>query len=87
MHAERDHLVTVVFRELRERVEQFGLEFVDVDLRWGVPMRRYRGIVLLPYYAFGRARFMLRQHNCARSRIADSGYPAQAAARAISNSA
>ena len=35
MHAERDHLVTVVFPELRERVEQLGLEFFDVDLRWG----------------------------------------------------
>ena len=31
MHAERDHLVTVVFPELRERVEQLGLEFFDVD--------------------------------------------------------
>ena len=28
---ERDHLVTVVFPELRERVEQLGLEFFDVD--------------------------------------------------------
>lgn len=37
MHAERDHLVTVVFPELRERVESLGLEFFDVDLRWGVP--------------------------------------------------
>jgi len=37
MHAERDHLVTVVFPELRERCEQLGLEFFDVDLRWGVP--------------------------------------------------
>lgn len=37
MHAERDHLVTVVFPELRERVERLGLEFYDVDLRWGVP--------------------------------------------------
>ncbi|MDQ0290553.1 DUF4062 domain-containing protein [Oligosphaera ethanolica] len=37
MHAERDHLVTVVFPELRERVEQLGLVFFDVDLRWGVP--------------------------------------------------
>ena len=34
MHAERDHLVTVVFPELRERVEQLGLEFFDVDLRF-----------------------------------------------------
>ncbi len=37
MHAERDHLVTVVFPDLRERVESLGLEFFDVDLRWGVP--------------------------------------------------
>jgi WD40 repeat protein len=37
MHAERDMLVTVVFPELRERLEQLGLEFFDVDLRWGVP--------------------------------------------------
>lgn len=31
MHAERDHLVTFVFPELRERGEQLGLEFFDVD--------------------------------------------------------
>ena len=31
MHAERDHLVTVVFPELRERCERLGLEFFDVD--------------------------------------------------------
>jgi hypothetical protein len=37
MHAERDHLVTVVFPELRERLEALGLDFFDVDLRWGVP--------------------------------------------------
>ncbi len=37
MHAERDHLATVVFPELRKRVEQLGQEFFDVDLRWGVP--------------------------------------------------
>ena len=36
MRAERDHLVTVVFPQLRERVEQLGLEFLDVDLRWRV---------------------------------------------------
>ena len=39
MHAERDHLVTVVFPELRERLERLGLEFFDVDLRWGVPAK------------------------------------------------
>jgi hypothetical protein len=37
MHAERDLLVTVVFPELRERLERLGLNFFDVDLRWGVP--------------------------------------------------
>jgi len=37
MNSERDHLVTVVFPELRERIESLGLEFFDVDLRWGVP--------------------------------------------------
>ena len=43
MHAERDHLVTVVFPELRERVERLGLEFFDVDLRWGVPTKDVSG--------------------------------------------
>jgi hypothetical protein len=43
MHAERDHLVTVVFPELRERVERLGLEFFDVDLRWGVPAKDANG--------------------------------------------
>jgi WD40 repeat protein len=43
MHAERDHLITVVFPELRERVEQLGLEFFDVDLRWGVPAKDANG--------------------------------------------
>ena len=37
MQAERDHLVTVVSPELRERIERLGLDFFDVDLRWGVP--------------------------------------------------
>lgn len=36
-HAERDQLVTVVFPELRERLEILGLNFYDIDLRWGVP--------------------------------------------------
>lgn len=43
MHAERDHLVTVVIPELRERVERLGLEFFDVDLRWGVPAKDANG--------------------------------------------
>ncbi len=33
MHAERDHLVTIVFPELRERVEQLGLECFDSGSR------------------------------------------------------
>jgi tetratricopeptide (TPR) repeat protein len=36
MHAERDHLVKVVFPELRERMAKRRLYLVDVDLRWGV---------------------------------------------------
>jgi len=36
MHAERDHLVRVVFPELRERCAQRHLHLLDVDLRWGV---------------------------------------------------
>ncbi len=43
MHAERDHLVTVVFPELRERCERLGLDFFDVDLRWGVPEKGVDG--------------------------------------------
>ncbi len=38
MAAERDHLVTIVFPELRERLRLLGIEFYDVDLRWGVPL-------------------------------------------------
>jgi telomerase protein component 1 len=36
MHAERDHLVKVVFPELRDRMAQRHLYLVDVDLRWGI---------------------------------------------------
>lgn len=43
MHAERDHLITVVFPELRERLELLGLDFFDVDLRWGVPDKDANG--------------------------------------------
>jgi hypothetical protein len=32
MRAEREHLVTVVFPELRERIEKLGLELFEVDL-------------------------------------------------------
>src|SRR5437763_8916734 len=36
MHAERDHLVKVVFPALRERLEKHRVHLIDVDLRWGV---------------------------------------------------
>ncbi len=36
MHAERDHLVKVVFPALRERLEPFQFHLVDIDLRWGI---------------------------------------------------
>jgi hypothetical protein len=36
MQAERDHLVKVVFPELRRRCRECAVEFVEVDLRWGV---------------------------------------------------
>jgi uncharacterized protein DUF4062/AAA ATPase-like protein len=36
MHAERDHLVKVVFPALRERLEKHFIHLIDIDLRWGV---------------------------------------------------
>ncbi len=36
MHAERDHLVRVVFPELKERAYAVRCHITDVDLRWGV---------------------------------------------------
>lgn len=36
MHAERDHLVKVVFPALRERLEKYRINLIDIDLRWGV---------------------------------------------------
>ncbi|HKM54099.1 MAG TPA: DUF4062 domain-containing protein [Isosphaeraceae bacterium] len=36
MHAERDHLVKVVFPELRERLLPRRIELIDIDLRWGI---------------------------------------------------
>jgi hypothetical protein len=36
MHAERDHLVKVVFPALREELERHRVPLVDIDLRWGV---------------------------------------------------
>lgn len=42
MQAERDHLVTVVFPDLRERC---GLDSFDFDLRWGVLENGYYVVI------------------------------------------
>lgn len=36
MHAERDHIVKVVFPALRERLLPFRVELYDIDLRRGI---------------------------------------------------
>jgi hypothetical protein len=36
MHAERDYLSRQVFPELRSRCQKRGVEFIGLDLRWGV---------------------------------------------------
>lgn len=36
MHAERDHLVKVVFPALREKLEKYRIHLIDIDLRWGI---------------------------------------------------
>lgn len=36
MHSERDYLVKVVFPQLRERLEQYRIHLIDIDLRWGI---------------------------------------------------
>ena len=36
MHAERDHLIKVVFPALREKLEKHRVHLIDIDLRWGV---------------------------------------------------
>jgi hypothetical protein len=49
MHAERDHLVKVVFPALREQLRPFRVELIDVDLRWDVSREQAeneRGVLL-----------------------------------------
>jgi WD40 repeat protein len=43
MHAERDHLVRIVFPELKERCRQRHVQLIDVDLRWGVTEEQAEG--------------------------------------------
>ncbi|HVE70669.1 MAG TPA: tetratricopeptide repeat protein [Thermoanaerobaculia bacterium] len=49
MQAERDHLVTIVFPELRERLEWLDLELIDVDLRWELPEQGLDGEKINPW--------------------------------------
>lgn len=37
MHVERDHLVTVIFPQLRRLCEARGVTWGEIDLRWGIP--------------------------------------------------
>jgi len=49
MHAERNHLVKVVFPALRERLAPYGIDLYDIDLRWGVdPRQSDMGLALGP---------------------------------------
>lgn len=43
MHAERDHLVRVIFPELKERCRERRVQLIDVDLRWGVTEEQAEG--------------------------------------------
>ena len=36
MHDERDYLVKYVFPELRKRLDAYHVDFMDIDLRWGI---------------------------------------------------
>jgi len=42
MYCERDYLANVVFPSLRDRCLRAGLNFIDIDLRWGVPEKTIR---------------------------------------------
>jgi hypothetical protein len=43
MYAERDHLVRVIFPELKERCLKRHVRLIDVDLRWGVTEKEAEG--------------------------------------------
>lgn len=48
MHAERDELMKFVFPELRRRCRERQVEFVEVDLRWGIPEEESKQGKVLP---------------------------------------
>jgi hypothetical protein len=36
IHAERNHLVRIVFPELKERCRKRHVQLIDIDMRWGL---------------------------------------------------
>ena len=49
MHAERDHLVSVVFPRLRERLLPFRVDLYDIDLRWGITRQEAEDDRVVPF--------------------------------------
>jgi len=48
MQAERNHLVKDTFLKLRQRCRERGVEFTEVDLRWGVTEAQAESGEVLP---------------------------------------
>ena len=48
MHAERDELVKFIFPELRKKCRERYVEFVEVDLRWGITEEESKRGQVLP---------------------------------------
>jgi telomerase protein component 1 len=61
MHAERDHLNRFVFPELRSRCRLRSIEFLPVDLRWGITEEELEqaGAVAASIEAMGRCSYFL----------------------------
>lgn len=61
MHAERDYLNRFVFPELRSRCINRGVEFVGIDLRWGIPEEEaeQRGILEICLDEIKRCNFFI----------------------------
>lgn len=81
VHAERDHLVTLPVPELRERVEQLGFEFFDLNLRWGLPAKALNGATAnswAPGSAAGNGATGSRHSSSASSANAKAGCPNRA---------
>jgi len=48
MQEERNYLVKYVFPDLRKRCRERGVEFVEVDLRWGITKEQSEKGEVLP---------------------------------------